>query len=104
MLLYFRGLAAQCGKNYGFNPDMKRIAARYTNGRPESQTFGGEEAKSFNGTVTIYDTHGKLITLNSEVVVAVCPGTSHTALFFGMSSEQRSEPVWKAAGWRARFV
>jgi hypothetical protein len=33
--------------------------------------------------------------LNSEVVAAACPGSNHTALFFGMSLEPRGSEIWK---------
>ena len=95
MLVYFRGLADERGKNYGFTPDVSKVAASYKEDAARSQTFGGAAARTFSGTVTIWDTHAKLITLNSEVVATVCPGSRHTTLFFGMSLEPRDGEMWK---------
>lgn len=95
MLAYFRGLAEERGKNNKFTPDLSQVAATYRADPAGQSTFGGVPAQAFSGTVNIYDTHGKIITLNSEVVMAVCPGTSHTAFFFGMSQQPRDQPIWK---------
>lgn len=95
MLTYFRGLAEERGRNYGFTPDLSRISAEYSADPQGRLTFGGPTARTFSGTVTIYDTHGKILQLNSEVAASVCPGTGHTAVFFGMSLEPRTGPVWK---------
>jgi hypothetical protein len=92
MLVYFRGLAKQRGTNNNFTPDLSKIAAHYSEDS-SAPTFGATPARSFSGSVTIYDTHGKLITLNSEVVSSTCPD-SRTVLFFGMSLEPRSGPMW----------
>jgi hypothetical protein len=95
MLVYFRGLAGERGRNYGFAPDSSKVAASYTEDAGAQRKFGGAAARTFSGTVTLWDTHGKLITLNSEVVAAVCPGSNHTAMFFGMSLEPRDGEMWK---------
>jgi hypothetical protein len=95
MLMYYRGLAEERGKNYGFTPDLSRIGAEYKVDPQGPQKFGGESARSFTGTVSIYDTHGKIIELNSQVVSCVCPGSGHTAAFFGLSLEPRTAPIWK---------
>jgi len=98
MVAYFRGLAEQRGRNNGFKPDLSRVSANYNTDPAASQTLGGAAATSFQGVVSIYDTHGKVIELNSEVVTAVCPGSSHTAAFFGMSEQSRPEGIWKSIG------
>ena len=95
MLTYFRGLAEERGRNYGFTPDLSKVSATYSEDRGASPRYGGAAARSFSGTVSIWDTHGKVITLNSEVVAAPCPGSGHTALFFGMSLEPRGGEIWK---------
>jgi hypothetical protein len=95
MLVYFRGLAKERGKNYGFTPDLSKVSATYKEDTGEPPVFGGVKSRAFNGTVDIWDTHGKIITLNSEVVTAVCPGSGHTAVFFGMSREPRNGAMWK---------
>lgn len=95
MLVYFRGLAEERGKNYGFTPDLSRISAEYSVDPQGMRTFGGQASRAFSGTVTIYDTHGKTIKLNSEVVASLCPGTGYTAVFFGMSLEPRTGPIWR---------
>ena len=95
MLAYFRGLAEERGKNYGFTPDLSRVTSEYRVDAQGPHTFGGSAAMTFSGTVTIYDTHGKTINLNSEVVTSTCPGAGRTAAFFGMSLEPRTGPIWK---------
>lgn len=95
MLVYYRGLAEERGKNYGFTPDLSRITAEYRVAPQPRQSFGGSAAEALSGTVAIYDTHGKIITLNSEVVALVCPGTDHIAAFFGLSLAPRTGPIWK---------
>jgi len=95
MVAYFRGIAEQRGRNYRFTPDLSKISATYKGDRVAPPTFGGASARAFNGTVTIWDTHGKLITLNSEVLISACGTPDHTAFFFGMSLEPRDGEMWK---------
>jgi len=94
MVAYFRGLAEQRGRNNHFAPDLSKVSAEYRDSDHGPQTFGGAPAKSFNGSVTLYDRHGKVITLNSEVVASVCPAADHTAVFFSMSLEPRPAALW----------
>jgi hypothetical protein len=95
MLTYFRGLAEERGKNYRFTPDLSKISALYNADSNGADTLGGAPAKSFRGSVNIYDTHSKIITLNSEVTAAVCPGTGHTMMFYGMSLEPHDGAMWQ---------
>jgi hypothetical protein len=95
MLIYFRGISARRGRDNGFTPDLSKVSASYAEDAPPLRTFGGAPAHAFSGTITIWDTHGKLITLNSEVVAAVCPGSNHTSFFFAQSLEPRGGEVWK---------
>jgi hypothetical protein len=93
MVTYFRGLAEQRGRNNHFTPDLTKVAAEYHEAEgPHS--FGGEPAKEFAGTVTLYDRHGSVITLHSEVVTSVCPADGHRAVFFSMSKEPRPAALW----------
>lgn len=94
MIAYFRGLAEQRGRNNHFVPDLSKVAAEYSDSDRGPQTFGGAPAKSFNGSVTIYDRHGQVITLNSEVVASVCSAADHTAVFFSMSLAPRPAALW----------
>jgi hypothetical protein len=95
MLTYFRGLAEERGRNYRFTPDLSKVAASYKEDSGTFRTFGGASAKVLSGTVTIWDTHGKVITLNSEVLISTCGTPDHTAFFFGMSLEPRDAGMWK---------
>jgi len=95
MLVYFRGLAEERGRNYGFTPDLSKVSASYKEDAAASRNFGGAAARTFSGAVSIWDTHGKVITLHSEVVAATCPGSNDTNLFFGMSLEPRDGDIWK---------
>jgi PDZ domain len=95
MVPYFQGLAEQRGRNHGFTPHLSQITARYNSDASGLHNFGGVAASSFQGMVSIYDPHGKVIQLNSEVVTCVCPGSNHTAAFFGMSEEPRYASIWK---------
>jgi hypothetical protein len=100
MVTYFRGLAEERGRNYGFTPDLSKIAASYREDPGTSQTLGGASAKALSGTVTIWDTHGKLITLNSEVLISTCGTADHTAFFFGMSMEPRDGGTRDGSIWK----
>ena len=95
MLVYFRGLAQERGRNYGFTPDLSKVTATYKEDSGTSRKFGGAAAQKFSGTVSIWDTHNKVIALNSEVVATTCAESHHTALFFGMSLEPRDGDIWK---------
>jgi PDZ domain len=94
MLTYFRGLAEERGRTYQFTPDLSKVSAKYQEDSAAPRTFGGAPARAFSGNVTIWDTHGKTITLNSEVLISDC-GTSNTNFFFGMSLEPRDGDIWK---------
>lgn len=92
---YFRGIAEERGRNYKFTPDLSRVSVGFDADPKGAAGFGGQPAKSFRGRVTFYDTHGKVISLHSEVVSAVCPGSNHTAAFFGLSQEAPGAAIWK---------
>jgi hypothetical protein len=95
LLTYFQGLAEERGQNNGFTPDLTKVSATYKEDSAASPTFGGAAAHAFSGTVTIWDTHGKTITLNSEVLISGCGTRDHTTFFFGMSLEPRDGEMWK---------
>ncbi len=92
---YFRGLAVERGRNYGFTPDLSKVSATYKEDSAASRMFGRAVAQTFSGTVTIWDTHAKIIMLNSEVMISSCAATNKTAVFFGMSLEPRDGDMWK---------
>ena len=94
-LAYFRGIATERGRNYKFTPDLSKVSASYQEDSAASQKFGGAPAKAFGGVLNIYDTHGKIITLNSEVLISTCGTLDHTAIFFGQSLEPRDGEMWK---------
>jgi hypothetical protein len=95
MIFYFQGLSSERGKDSKFTPDLAKVSAKYEADAGGPAKFGGEAAKSFRGAVSIYDSHGKIITLQSEVVTCFCPATRHTAAFFGMSLEPAAKDIWK---------
>jgi hypothetical protein len=95
MVEYFRGLAGERGRNYGFTPDLSKVSASYKEDLATLRTFGGSAARAFSGTVTIWDTHGKIITLNSEVLISGCGTSNSSVFFFGMSLEPRDGDMWK---------
>jgi hypothetical protein len=95
MLAYFRGIAEERGRNYDFTPDLSKVSATYKEDSAAPRTYGGAAARAFDGTLTIYDTHGKTITLNSEVLISGCGTTNNTFLFVGNSLEPRDGDMWK---------
>jgi carboxyl-terminal processing protease len=95
MAAYFRGLAVERGRNYGFTPDLSQVSATYEEDSAAPRMFGGTVARAFSGRVTIWDTRGKLITLNSEVMISSCAAVNNTAVFLGMSLEPRDRGMWK---------
>lgn len=94
VLTYFRGIAEERGRNYGFTPDLAKVSVDYKEDSA-APAFGGAPARAFSGRVTIWDTHGKTITLNSEVRISDCGTPDHTAFFFGQSLEPRDGDMWK---------
>jgi hypothetical protein len=94
-IAYFRGIAEERGRNYHFTPDLSKVSATYKEDSAALPAFGGAAARAFSGTLTIYDTHGKVITLNSEVLISGCGTSDHTVLFFGQSLEPRDGEMWK---------
>jgi hypothetical protein len=94
MVAYFRGLAEQRGRNNNFVPDLSKVSAEYHDSSQRPRTFGGAPAEGFSGSVTLYDRHGKVITLQSEITTSVCASTNHTAVFFAMSLAARPAALW----------
>jgi len=92
---YFRGLAEQRGRIYEFTPDLSRVSATFQEESETARRFGGSSARAFTGRVNLWDTHGKLITLNSEVAISDCGTASHTVLFYGMSRQPPGGEIWK---------
>ena len=92
---YFRGIATERGRNYGFIPDLSKVSATYKEDASASARFGGAPARAFSGTLNIWDTHGKIINLNSEVLISDCGTSSHTAFSFAQSLEPRDGEMWK---------
>jgi hypothetical protein len=96
MSTWFRGLAVERGEANKFTPDLSKVSATYKEDSAPSPTSGGTVTRAISGTETIYDTHGKLITLNSEVrMIAGCGTSNNTVFFFGMSREPRDGDMWK---------
>jgi hypothetical protein len=75
-------------------PDLSKVSAEYCDSDHGPQAFGGPPAKSFNCSVTLYDRHGKVITLNSEVVTSVCRWQT-IQLCFSMSLALRPAALWR---------
>ena len=96
MLTWYRGLAVERGGTYKFTPDLSKVSVTYKEDSATPRTLGGAAARAFSGTATIYDTHGKIITLNSEVrMISGCGKSNNTVFFFGMSLEPRDGDMWK---------
>ena len=94
-LAYFRGIAGERGRNYHFTPDLSQVSAMYEEDSGPSRKWGGAAARAFSGTLHIYDTYCKIITLHSEVLISTCGTPDHTAFFFGQSLEPRDGEMWK---------
>jgi hypothetical protein len=96
MLTWFRGLAVERGAANKFTPDLSKVSVTYKEDPATSRTPGGAATRAFSGTETIYDSHGKIITLNSEVrMISGCGTSNNTVFFFGMSLEPRDGDMWK---------
>jgi hypothetical protein len=93
MVTYFRGLAEQRGRNNKFNPDLSQVKAQYASSSNGPSSFGGAAATNFRGTVILYDRHGKVISLYSEVSSSY-HADGHTVVFFAMSMEPRPSALW----------
>ena len=96
MFTYYRGLAVERGGANKFKPDLSKVSVTYKEDSATPRTLGGAATRAFSGTATIYDTHGKIITLNSEVrMISGCGKSNSTVFFFGMSLEPRDGDMWK---------
>ena len=95
MATWFRGLAVERGGNFGFTPDLSKVSGSYEEDSAAARTPGGGEARAMRGTENIWDTHGKVITLNSEVLILNCAASNSTAFYFSASLEPRDGPMWK---------
>ena len=76
MVVYFKGLAQQRGHNNHFEPDLAQTAAHYSN--EQTSQLGGKPATRFSGAVRLYDRHGNIISLYSEVTLSYS-AHGHTA-------------------------
>ena len=92
---YFRGLAEERGRIYGFTPDLSKVSATFEEESGTGRRFGGSAARAFRGGVDLWDTYGKLITLNSQVTISDCGTASHTLLFYAMSRQPPDGEIWK---------
>ena len=70
------------------------MLAEYHDSGEGPKILGGAPAKSFSGLVTLYDRHGKVITLHSEITTSLCAAADHTAVYFAMSLEPRPAALW----------
>jgi hypothetical protein len=96
MLAWYRGLALERGGANEFTPDLSKVSVHFKEEPTAPRGLGAAAARAFNGTAAIYDTHGKIITLNAEAVMITGCGTSDsTAFFFGLSLEPRDGEIWK---------
>jgi len=96
MLAWYRGLAVERGGANQFTPDLSKVSVRFQEDRAPAGNWGGEAVRAFSGTAGFYDTHGKIITLNTEVLmIAGCGPTKDTVFFFGLSLEPRDGDMWK---------
>jgi hypothetical protein len=80
---------------YGFTPDLSKVSAIYREDSGTAQSFGGSPARAFSGSVSLWDTHSKLITLNSEVEISDCGTAGNTVVLYGVSNQPRDGETWK---------
>jgi membrane-associated protease RseP (regulator of RpoE activity) len=92
MIAYFQGLSKQRGERLGFRPDASKITASFHEGG--QTTLGSQPASFWSGNVTVYDTHGQVVALSSEISATACPNSGHSLLYFAMSKEPRPAALW----------
>ncbi len=95
IVTYFSGLAEERGQNNNFTPDLSKVTATYKQDPAPSPALGGAPARAYIGVVNIWDRRGKIITVNSEVLITTCGTSDHTLLFFAGSLEPRDGEIWK---------
>ena len=96
MLTWYRGLAVERGGANQFTPDLSKVSVRYHEEGGPTGKRGGEAVRALSGTAAFYDTHGKIITLNTEVLmIAGCGKSKDTVFYFGLSLEPRNGEMWK---------
>jgi len=96
MLAWYRGLAVERGGANQFTPDLSKVSVKFQEDRAPKGKWGGEAVRAFSGTAGFYDTHGKIIALNTEVLmIAGCGPRKDTVFYFGLSLQPRDGEMWK---------
>jgi len=96
MLTWYRGLAVERGGANQFTPDLSKVSVTFQEEGAPPRKVGGTAARAFRGTAAFYDTHGKIIELNTEVLmIAGCGTSKDTVFYFGLSLQPRDGEMWK---------
>jgi hypothetical protein len=88
LLAYYHGLSDDFTKDAKVNADLNRVSVSL---KAEADSSG----EVLRGDITTYSMGGKLITLHTDAAVRPCAQSDHTVIFFILTPQDRSQPVWK---------
>ena len=81
---YYRGLSQDFAQEGKLTVDLSRVSVTLK-----------QEGDLFRGDISTYSFTGKLILLHTDAVVRPCADSDHTVIFFSLTPQDRSRPVWK---------
>ncbi len=81
---YYRGLSQDFAQEGKLTVDLSRVSVTLK-----------EEGGLFRGDISTYSFTGKLILLHTDAVIRPCSDSDHTVIFFSLTPQDRSQPVWK---------
>lgn len=81
---YYRGLSQDFAQEAKLTVDLSRVSVTLK-----------QEGGLFRGDIATYSFTGKLILLHADAVVRPCANSDHTVIFFSLTPQDRSRPVWK---------
>jgi membrane-associated protease RseP (regulator of RpoE activity) len=81
---YYRGLSQDFAHEGKLTVDLSRVSVTLK-----------QEGELFRGDISTYSFTGKLILLHADAIIRPCSESDHTVIFFSLSPQDRSRPVWK---------
>lgn len=81
---YYRGLSQDFAEEGKLKVDLSRVSVSLK-----------QEGTLLRGDIATYSFTGKLILLHADAVIRPCSDSDHTVIFFSLTPQDRSGPVWK---------
>ena len=84
LLAYYRGLSEDFARGAKTTVDLDHVSVEI---QPVAE-------RTFRAEISTYSFAGKLITLHADATVTPCAESDHTVIFFRLTPQDRSRPVW----------